>query len=349
MRYLLVGNYGVGNAGDEVLRGYFLERYPEVSWHVLSARPQVHEYPRFPAGIRSLLSFRWLKTIPALLHSDGMVFGGGSLFTDAETLFACFVWFSHVLFALLFRKPYFLAFQGIGPFRTGIAAATARFVVRHASYVSVRDTASAERMLPWKKNTEVIQTFDPSISLLKDQCDINRTKKLFVFIPRFSTGWTSEILEKFIRIFREMQQAGAEIRIISMQPYNPSERRLTEKLAHALAIPVHEALVMEEVVRKIEGATCVITERYHGIIAAALACGVPFIALKLREQDKLDALARMCGCPSETLRSFQESVLADRDWIHERERLVSLCAQYSKLVEQGEETLKEALKRFAKK
>lgn len=347
MRYLLVGNYGVGNAGDEVLREYFLERYPDVSWAVLSAQPQGDEFPRFPAGLRSFISFRWLRTASALLQSDGLVFGGGSLFTDAESHVASFVWFAHVLFAVLLRKPYFLAFQGIGPFRSPIASAIARFAVRHAAYLSLRDTASAERVLLWKKNTEVVQTFDPSIALLKDQCDINRAKKLFIFIPRFSTGWTPEIQSKFIRIFEGVQQTGAEIRIISMQPYDAGERRLTEKLSHALQIPVHEAIVMEEVVREIEGATCVITERYHGIIAAALACGVPFVALRLRESDKLDALARMCGCQSETLESFQESTLLDRDWIRERERLISLCTQYTKLVEQGESTLKEALKRFA--
>ena len=34
MRLLLVGNYGVGNLGDEALREYFLKRFPEVQGEV---------------------------------------------------------------------------------------------------------------------------------------------------------------------------------------------------------------------------------------------------------------------------------------------------------------------------
>ncbi len=347
MQYLLVGNYGVGNAGDEVLRSYFTRRYPEVNWSILSEEPKESELARFPAGPRSLFSFKWLKTLRALSASDGLVFGGGSLFTDAESSHACFVWLMHVLFCLILRKPYFLAFQGIGPFRSGFASFSARIAVRFASFISVRDTASAERILLWKKNTEVVQTFDPAISLLKDLCEINRTKKLFIFIPRFSTGWSSSNREKFVRILRGLREGGGELGLISMQPSDPRERRLMEYFSHELQAPVSEALVMEEVVRQIQGATCVLTERYHGIIAAALACGIPFLALRLREGDKLDALAGMCGAPSETIESFRESSMK-RDWGELRERLVSLSTQYVKLVDQGETTLKDALKRFAR-
>lgn len=347
MRYLLVGNYGVGNAGDEVLRSYFTRRYPEVSWSILSEEPMGSELSRFPAGLRSFFSFGWLKTLRALSASDGLVFGGGSLFTDAESRHACFIWLMHVFFCLILRKPYFLAFQGIGPFRSSFAAFSARIAVRFASYLSVRDTASVARIILWKKNTEVVQTFDPAISLLKDTCEVNRTKKLFIFIPRFSSAWNSKTIGKFVRILEGIRREGSELRLISMQPSDPKERRLTERLSHELQVPVTEALVMEEVIWQIQGASCVLTERYHGIIAAALACGIPFLALRLREGDKLDALASMCGAPSETLDSFDESSMK-RDWSGLREKLVSLSAQYGKLVEQGEKTLKDALKRFAR-
>ena len=95
MRYLLVGNYGVGNAGDEILKDYFLERFPGIEWIVCSACPVSGEVWRLPAGVRSFLSFKWLYTLWVLRKSDGMVFGGGSLFTDVESVRACFVWFAH--------------------------------------------------------------------------------------------------------------------------------------------------------------------------------------------------------------------------------------------------------------
>jgi len=349
MRYLLVGNYGVGNAGDESLREYFLHRYPDVELQVLSAFPTQAELPRFPAGPTSFFSFRWLKTVRALIRSDGMVLGGGSLFTDAESSYACFVWLMHILFATVFRRPILLAFQGIGPLRNPLASCAARFAVRRASYISVRDTASAERILSWKKSAEVVQTFDPSIMLLRDKCVYTKSKKSFVLIPRPSSGWTPVVYDRIIKDFHELIANGAELKIISMHPQDPKERKLTESLSRDLRVPVYEAMVMDEVIRHIGNATCVVTERYHGIIAAALCCGIPFVALRLREGDKLDAFARMCGCPSETLHSFRGQILHETDWEYLRGNLVSLCEQNVKLVEQGEKSLKRALESFARR
>ncbi|HLD08282.1 MAG TPA: polysaccharide pyruvyl transferase family protein [Candidatus Peribacterales bacterium] len=347
MRYLLVGNYGVRNAGDEALREYFLRRYPEVSWQVLSARPREGELPRFPAGIRSLLSLMWLRTVFALSRSNGIVFGGGSLFTDGESLQACIVWIVPVLFARLLRKPYFLAFQGLGPFRTSLGEKISRYAFAHASYVSLRDTASAERSVLWKKNTEVVQSFDPTISLMKNKNPTFRSKNLFVFIPRFSTEWNPKILRKFVEGFERLRKEGFEIRILSMQSHHSGERRLTEKLSHLLSTPVRETVTMDEVLEEFKDATCIITQRYHAIVAAAIVSGIPFLALRQFKGDKLDALAGMCHCPSETLESFDPATLLDTDWEALHERLVSLLGQYGMLVEQGEVTLRAALKSFA--
>ena len=55
----------------------------------------------------------------------------------------------------------------------------------------------------------------------------------------------------------------------------------------------------------------------------------------------------MCHCPSETLESFDPATLLDTDWEALHERLVSLLGQYGMLVEQGEVTLRAALKSFA--
>src|SRR3989344_5413694 len=95
VRYLLVSNFGAGNAGDEMLRAYFLRRFPEVTWQVLSARPQSGGLPRVPAGMSSLLSLGWIRTAYALARSSGLVFSGGSLWTDSESLRSCIIWTLH--------------------------------------------------------------------------------------------------------------------------------------------------------------------------------------------------------------------------------------------------------------
>ncbi len=295
MRFVLVGNFGVGNAGDEILREYFLERLPEVEWIVGGG-----EYPRFPSGLRSFLSLRWMRTVSALRKSDGMVFGGGSLFTDVESPRACWVWFCHAIAAWLFRKPILLTFQGIGPFRTRRGRWLAEWVVRRSAFLSVRDGASKERVGRWKKNTDVIQTFDPSILLMDKQKTDLRTKNVINFIPRFSTG------KKQRELVESLRRSGKEVRVYSLQPGDGWEAEHVRSL--------------RELSSQLEG-ECVITQRYHGAIAA-IAAGIPFIAIRQREGDKLDALAQAAGACSRN--------------------------DLTKQAEYGERALKEALNQIAK-
>jgi len=155
MRYLLIGNYGVGNIGDEALREYFFHSYSDVDWTVVSAHPRRGEVPRFPLGVRSLLR-PWWRTFHALHGSDGVVFGGGTLFTDVESVYACVLWWWHAFIARLFGKQVHLAFQGIGPFRTSLGERLARSVVASAATVSVRDLHSFERVKHWRMNKKII-------------------------------------------------------------------------------------------------------------------------------------------------------------------------------------------------
>lgn len=351
MNYLLVGNYGVGNVGDEALREYFLERFPEVQWQVLSAYPQGSELPRFPAGLRSFFRFQWLRTVLALRWADGLVYGGGSLFTDSESLHACVIWAFPALFARLFRKPILLAFQGIGPFRTRMGEHLARWVIARASFISVRDAASAQRVEMWKKNTKIIQSFDPTISLLsKEKHDI-RIKNLLIFIPRFSTAQShaphalclsAQRIAHVLALLRRWQKERGPVRIISLHPGAPREHALSESVASSLGVPLEGVSSLSALGPLIRGATCVLTERYHGALSA-LAQGIPFFALRLSAGDKLDALSRQFRCPAATADSLSSSLLLETDWGRNARVLPALWEQAGALARRGEEALRRRI------
>ena len=387
--FLLVGNYGVGNAGDEILRAYFLERFPEVQWQVVSARPSQGELPRFPAGLRSFLSFRWLRTCIALVQSHGLVFGGGSLWTDMESLSACFIWSVHAWFAWFLRKPYFLAFQGIGPFRTKTGERLAQWVVRHAAFISVRDQASFERLsgacpapsfspvhglhqnrifapatrerAGWKKHTKVIQSFDPSIVLLEAKNTESRIKNLLVFIPKFCTprlalrsaqgslgASTSMSIStnaaNILSTLKHWKETQGPVRILSLHAESEGEQELCRHYGGVLKVPVGSLHSLTEAWRFLADASLVLTERYHGALAA-LACGTPFIALRQETGDKLDALAKLCGCPSEISTSLSLKVLTETDWGRKAEKLMPVRERCLEDARRGEEALREALRR----
>jgi polysaccharide pyruvyl transferase CsaB len=286
MRCILVGNYGVGNVGDEALRAYFLESFPEVQWTVLSAHPQDSELPRLPAGIRSFLMTPWWKTVRAIRHTDALVFGGGSLFTDVESSFACFLWALHAGVARFFGVPYFLAFQGIGPFRTKHGRWISLWVLQHARYVSVRDPESADRIESISMDTKCIRTSDPVVLIIQKK-NIDRSKNVINFIPRHNSG------AAFIAAASEcvVLHPDADITILLLQ----SDKKKEQDIAHTLQTlfqgkaVVHSVRTLQELCAFVEESSVILTERYHGALVA-LALERPVQIISQAEGDKLSTL-----------------------------------------------------------
>ncbi len=290
MRAALVGNYGVGNLGDEALREYFLGAFPDIEWKVLSANPKVGEYSRLPGGIRSFLGFRWLKTIKMVMGVDGVVFGGGSLFTDVESSFACFLWWIHAMVAWVFGKPIVLAFQGMGPYRTKKGEWFARSVVRKSAFISVRDEESFKRIETWSKSTKVVQTFDPVFSIMVNKKRGIDTKNVFVIIPRKNSSaiFLKNVYEKLHMTEWE------EVRIVLMEGQDESERKISYDILSKVGSnvgQVRSVLTLDELMDSLKNASLVCAQRFHGALAA-IAAGIPLEVYPQGEGDKLSIAAR---------------------------------------------------------
>ncbi|MFH1670162.1 MAG: polysaccharide pyruvyl transferase family protein [Patescibacteria group bacterium] len=294
MRAVLIGNYGVGNLGDEALKEYFLKRFPDVKWSVLSANPQEGEFHRLPAGLRSLMR-PWWRTLRVLRKSEGVVFGGGSLFTDTESVYACLLWWWHAFVARLFGKQLHLAFQGIGPFRTRLGEACARWVVKRAASISVRDTHSFNRIAGWEKNTKVVRTSDPVISLIQAKNIGDSSKNVFVIIPRKNS--TVRFIERARELSKEREWDS--LRIISMQSQDTEEQKTCQKINEVCGggVEVRSVLTLDDLSVEVMQSSLVLTQRYHGALAA-IALGKEYEVLKQKEGDKLSSLR---GSRRETL------------------------------------------------
>ena len=314
MKCLLIGNYGVGNLGDEALREYFLTRFPEVEWIVLSAHPtRSGEVPRLPFGLRSLLCTPWWRTFRALRSSDAVVFGGGSLFTDSESVMACVLWWWHGFVARLFGKPLILAFQGIGPIRTGAGELCARKTIAAAVFVSVRDEESFSRVRDRDRGrVPVLLSFDPVLSFFSEASVVHaKSDHVLAIIPRMNSG---DALRSAVQDFLRQYQV-ASVRILSMQPDSDQEQQLCKNLRLMIgsSASVHPVRALQELTECLGRCGHVITERYHGALAAiALGLSVEIIAQK--KGDKLDALRTLVGNPSaleamrERLRTGEEEL-----------------------------------------
>ncbi len=289
MRCILIGNYGVANLGDEALREYFLHAFPSIEWTVLSAHPtQSNEIYRLPGGLRSFFMTPWWRTIRAIRQSDAVVFGGGSLFTDVESVYACVLWYMHARTARFFGIPVHLAFQGIGPFTSTMGEWLARSTVYHAASVSVRDRASFDRVQHWSKSIKVVQVFDPVFSAMHTQKIDEETKNVFTIIPRHNSG---EILQSAIKKVISQQGSPASITLVLMQPDDPSEKLWADQFTSTIGLPVERVPVvtLDDLMRAVAGSRLVVTERFHGALAA-LASGLPLEIVSQGKGDKLDEL-----------------------------------------------------------
>ncbi|MCB9808387.1 polysaccharide pyruvyl transferase family protein [Candidatus Peribacteria bacterium] len=288
MQCLLIGNFGVGNLGDEALKHYFIEAFPTIDWTIVSAHPKAqNEVSRLPAGLRSLLRFRWIQTLSAYRCCDAVVYGGGSLFTDVESVSACILWWIHSVPARLFRKPIHLAFQGIGPFRTRAGEWCARSVLCLASSISVRDNASKMRAELLTKSTKIVQSSDPVIALIKKQKVDIRTENVLVLIPRKNSS------EKFTKVAQNTAKSRVwdKIHVISMEPDNPSEQQYVKSLIETLggSVSLHNVQTLSELLSHIAPAAQVVSERYHGALPAILF-GKKVDIISQKPGDKLDGL-----------------------------------------------------------
>lgn len=283
MRCVLIGNFGVGNFGDEALREYFLGAFPEVEWSVVSS---LSSLPRLPLGLRSLFT-PWLRTIWAFYRADAVVFGGGSLFTDSESPFACFLWGWHAFIAWILQKPIVLAFQGIGPFRTRRGEWIAKWVCRKAVFISVRDTYSYNRVNRWSLNTKIVQTFDPVFSLLCKENRQQSSQNVLIVIPRNNSGAT---LREYMKNALARDRFDS-ISILLLQPDDEAEVSYVQTLQTELPIPTTTISIrsIDAMIESLYDARVVLSERYHGALAA-LALGIPVEVIAQAEGDKLDAL-----------------------------------------------------------
>lgn len=309
MKALLIGNYGVGNFGDEALKEYFLSAFPEVEWTVVTngTRDKGHgtTVPRLPFGLRSLFT-PWWRTLRALRRCDVVIFGGGTLFTDIESPRACALWGWHAFWARRCGKPYVLAFQGIGPFRTKKGEHRAWRAVRYAAHISVRDSASKKRVDAWR--ADAVETFDPAIAYFADfMGTVRHGGKTLIVIPRENA--TDTFITKAKRMAADKNRFTG-VRVLSFKPDDARERSVCAHFDGAQVVAIHSVSDLE---RALTDVSFILTQRFHGAIAA-LATHTPFEAVPQKEGDKLSTATTSLH-RDDCMRLAKEGECALRDFL----------------------------------
>jgi len=161
---LLIGSYGAGNIGDEVLLEIIKEQLggDEYSFKVLSGNmadtkarhPNIEVAPHLPFGWRSFFKNGFKKSFLAIKEADVVLLGGGGLISDQESIKAVLLWGWHTFWAKLLEKRFFIISNSIDPFKTQLGRVLGKWILKQASFISVRDSDSyniLKKLYPTKK------------------------------------------------------------------------------------------------------------------------------------------------------------------------------------------------------
>ncbi len=314
-RMFLVGYYGFGNAGDElILRAALADlraAAPGLEVTVLSHDPASTETDH---GVTAVPRHRPDRVLAAVREADLVLVGGGGLLQDATgagtvPYYAGLAWTGRVLgrgsagYAL-----------GVGPLRRRASRWWIRMGFAGAP-LSVRDEGSAEWLVSCGIAREQITvTADPVWGLEMGDQEVAPTHdnvRSGIPVPRRIgialrpwPGWedaAERIAEGCRRAF------DAELVAI---PFHPAlDRSIAERVARAHPRgQVADWASLDDLVRAVAGCDLIVTMRYHaGVLAARL--GIPFMALSPDgAEGKVGQVARVVGEPVRGLDEVQEAI-----------------------------------------
>ncbi|MEI6916298.1 MAG: polysaccharide pyruvyl transferase CsaB [Armatimonadota bacterium] len=305
---LLVGYYGHANAGDEcVLAGIkqALAERPDHPYELraLSGIPantqQLH-------GIRSYARFSPAAVMTALVWSDCLVLGGGSLIQDATSKRSAQYYLWLIRLALTLKKRVFLWAQGFGPLSDpGLRFQSAALLSR-AHGVTVRDEGSLQELTDLGV-AGVAKTADPAFLIVPSE---NLHSELAVASENETGGCIGVALRRWPSLERAEDSLASAIHQFSVKsglgclyiPFHHTEDiEISDKFADRSQTPssvMSASPSPAELVTVFQELSIVLGMRLHSLILAARAT-VPFVGLSY--DPKVERFCRSAGMPCLTI------------------------------------------------
>jgi polysaccharide pyruvyl transferase WcaK-like protein len=320
-RVLLAGAFGQGNPGDEALLSAFARALPDHVPVVASAAPA---HTSAVHGLGAIDREDGAAVARAIASSDAIVVAGGTIF---KTLHEACGRPRHALLARTaglaalaraMRKPFALVGVGAGALDTMLSRRLARFVVRCADLLVLRDEESAARLAAAGAPTPFRVGADPAWTLL-DRVPAPAEVATPAAIPAASGGHAPVSLDETaapapVVVALSHLAGGDELagrladglapvleagHPIQLQPWQRDAGEggdeelaadLRDRLGDAeLLDPPHDLLAARNSFRD---AAAVVALRFHAVPAAA-AAGVPLVAFA--HEPKLAGGARRLG------------------------------------------------------
>ena len=269
---LLLGYYGFGNLGDELLAEAAVALLCEAGVKreriaILSASPADSEKK---LGVRAFDRWKVSAVVKACAKSRTLLLGGGGLFQDSTSLRSCLYYCAVMLAARACGLKIWAEGQSVGPLNSKAAHIVTRLSLSFCSHLSVRDEASLKKTGELGLRAEFIPDLVMSLRPEKNASKRPRPRLLFNARPGH------EVLARAAaeRCCALAEANGWEVRGVALSGEDAAEIAGLQDLQYIKIRDIITVRSIEDFSAAARGASGAVGMRLHFLVLCRLA-GIP--------------------------------------------------------------------------
>lgn len=308
MKVLISGYYGFGNFGDELILSCLCShlKLKNINVSVLSSNPK---YTSVNNGVDAFYSFDF-KALPDLIKKhDILISGGGSLLQDVTSKKSLIYYLIIIFLALFFKKKVIIFAQGIGPISDKFLFFITKLLLKHCSYVSVRDEKSLEVLNNSGIDADLL--CDPAFSISLPEYKPNGV--IGVQLRDFPSLDKNDLKVLVNHILSTFPNSKIEL-ICFQDAYDYEISKYFEKLLKECSpsanVEILHGLTNQEIIYKMSSMEYLYAMRFHAIVIA-LMYGIKTVAINY--DAKVEKLAKEVDI---SLLNLDFSNIKDINWKH---------------------------------
>ena len=331
---LVLGYFGAANWGDELILRSFLGAYREILTSAdISLSVTVKQIPdaayrealgELCPGIRFVPMTPLLPASPALAGYRYLFCPGGSLLQNATSNRSLKYYLSIISRFTRGKRRALMLNQGIGPITGDTYVAATKRTLSKIALFTARDDDTMAWVADAVPEGKRFLSSDGVFACEQEFAPVNSvpSKSVFVFVLR------EGVAEKAMEFTIGSVPRTYAVDLVALQPVDLEYLR---EVRIRTVFPHDKVEVMGplEFARRLPGSTIVVSERYHGLIAA-LAAGVPFVGIG--DDPKIISICKEAGMPYFVRDALHEATAEDlltrAQAAHDRERMDRLVAGF---------------------
>lgn len=270
MKIFLLGYYGYGNFGDELMRKGIEDFFQKFNIQYRLALPK-------RISKETLSRFNIFEIIEAIYESDITIYGGGGLLQDITSLKSFLYYASIIKLSFLFQKPVILFGNSLGPVKNKFNRFLLRKILQNSkTYFFSRDLISYKYAKHINaENTKL--SCDPSIRYLKKISleELKQSQEIELLLIPQQKKFSEQT--EYIQQYDILKNYFSKIKVC---PAQKTDEKIAKLIADRLGAEAYLNIDnVDNIISLILSSNLVISERFHPSVVAAYF-GIPFISVE---------------------------------------------------------------------